>query len=185
MGGNLTPPPPPPSHFPPGNLNKWLFAPKGCGFMYVHPKHHAWIEPILPSLRMGHTDLHQRFYMTGTRDYSAFFAITEAISFHKRLGGLVILFFFFFFKFCFLKSLYPSFKPEIRLRAKQPSSEHMNQSDGWNYFGTRSCVRASLVSVYSLIYSFKHVAATLKGVSAGNRFRHLIRYFYRLNFHRG
>ena len=43
-----------------------------------------------------------------------------------------------------------SFKPEVRLRAKKPSSEHMSQSDELKKcFGTRLCVRANLVSVYS------------------------------------
>ena len=38
------------------------------------------------------------------------------------------------------------FKPDIRLRANQPSSERTSQSDERkDYFGTRSCVRANLV----------------------------------------
>ena len=57
----------------------------------------------------------------------------------------------------------PSFKPEIRLRAT--SSEQMSQSDEHkNNFGARSCVRANLLSVYtvlSLISSLKDNAATL------------------------
>ena len=47
-----------------------------------------------------------------------------------------------------LKVAVPSFKPEIRLRAKWPGSKHMSQSDERkNDFGTRSRVCASLVSL--------------------------------------
>jgi isopenicillin-N epimerase len=32
-----------------GNLHKWLSAPKGSGFLFVRPEHHAWIESSIVS----------------------------------------------------------------------------------------------------------------------------------------
>ena len=52
----------------------------------------------------------------------------------------------------FFKVAALSFKPDIRLCANQPCSERISQSNEHkNYFGTRSCVRANLVSIESYI----------------------------------
>jgi selenocysteine lyase/cysteine desulfurase len=31
------------------SLHKWCFAPKGCGLLWVHPKHHEKIRPLVVS----------------------------------------------------------------------------------------------------------------------------------------
>ena len=69
-----------------GNLHKWLCAPKGAGFLYAHPDHHACLDPLIvswgwksekpgPSLLIDHHE------WQGTRDPAAWLAVPEAIQF--------------------------------------------------------------------------------------------------------
>jgi isopenicillin-N epimerase len=68
-----------------GNCHKWLFAPKGCGFLWTTPQRQADIHPTVISHGLGDGYLAE-FDWTGTRDFSAWLAVTEAIAFTRKLG---------------------------------------------------------------------------------------------------
>lgn len=74
-----------------GNLHKWLCAPKGAAFLYVHPEHQAWVESLTISWgwRSGHTFV-TRNQMQGTRDISAFLAVPDAIAFQEEHAWEVV-----------------------------------------------------------------------------------------------
>ncbi len=73
------------------SCHKWLCAPFGSGFLYVHPRKQAQIEPIVLSWGRAYPpDLspawHNEFTWIGTRDPSAFLAIPTAIEFIESIG---------------------------------------------------------------------------------------------------
>jgi len=66
-----------------GNAHKWLFAPKGCALLWARPER----QPGLHSLVVSHgTRWREAFHWQGTRDPSAWLAVTEALSFVDELG---------------------------------------------------------------------------------------------------
>lgn len=72
------------------SCHKWLCAPFGAGVLYVDPK---WQERLVPSvLSWGRIPGSHRacwqddFHWLGTRDPSAFLAVTAAIDFMQRVG---------------------------------------------------------------------------------------------------
>ena len=83
-----------------GNCHKWLSAPKGSGFLYVRPEHHARINPLVishgqyahrkgMSISLGvdgeeRSVLNERHDWQGTRDMAAWFAIASAIDFQHE-----------------------------------------------------------------------------------------------------
>lgn len=75
------------------SCHKWLSAPFGSGFLYVHPRRQATIEPAVIS--WGRTPLREltgqhtwqdEFTWSGTRDPSAYLAVPAAIEFLKQAG---------------------------------------------------------------------------------------------------
>lgn len=72
-----------------GNCHKWLMAPKGCAFLWTRPDHQAAIHPLTISHGFGGGYLAE-FDWTGTRDPSAFLAVTAALAFHQDLGGAAL-----------------------------------------------------------------------------------------------
>jgi len=73
-----------------GNCHKWLFAAKGTGFLWVAPQRQADVHPLIVS--WGHGESFARaFDWPGTRDFSAWLALTESIAFHRRLGGEALM----------------------------------------------------------------------------------------------
>jgi len=69
-----------------GNCHKWLCAPKGCGFLWAAPTQQAKLHPVTISHGYGQGFLAE-FDWTGTRDMSAYLAVTAALDFHERIGG--------------------------------------------------------------------------------------------------
>jgi isopenicillin-N epimerase len=71
-----------------GACHKWMMAPKGASFLYAHKTVQHLCEPLVVSwgykaLKPSHSlflDYHQ---MIGTRDFSAFLAVTMSIIFMK------------------------------------------------------------------------------------------------------
>ncbi|XP_077987169.1 uncharacterized protein LOC144441466 [Glandiceps talaboti] len=70
-----------------GNFHKWVYTPRGCAFLWIHPKHHATIKPLLTSHNFKKS-LHQQFYGQGTRDESTFLTTPAAIQFYNDIGGM-------------------------------------------------------------------------------------------------
>lgn len=77
-----------------GSLHKWVCAPKGTGFLYVHPDRQRGFRPVFLSSRANKVrpdrDLYLRDYdYAGTDDYSAILASPAAIEFVGALlpGG--------------------------------------------------------------------------------------------------
>jgi isopenicillin-N epimerase len=72
------------------SLHKWLCAPFGSGFLYVHPRRQATMRPALTSWgRVFDEDRHDwsdEFVWSGTRDPSAWLAVPTAIDFLKACG---------------------------------------------------------------------------------------------------
>lgn len=69
-----------------GNCHKWLFAPKGCGFLWAAPGSRDFLQPPVVSLRMN-DGFPANFDWVGTRDVSAWLSIAAAINFYRAMGG--------------------------------------------------------------------------------------------------
>jgi isopenicillin-N epimerase len=69
-----------------GNCHKWLFAPKGCGFLWTRERSQAGIHPPVISHGYG-KGYAAEFDWTGTRDFSSWLSIPEGIDFLKELNA--------------------------------------------------------------------------------------------------
>ena len=69
-----------------GNGHKWLCAPKGCAFLWARPERQAEIHPTVISHGLGQGFMAE-FDWQGTRDFSPWLAITDALAFRHNLGG--------------------------------------------------------------------------------------------------
>jgi isopenicillin-N epimerase len=68
-----------------GDCHKWLCAPKGSGFLYVHPDRHGSAEPVLVSWDWAEeTGFAARQRWQGTRDPAAWLAVPAAIDFQAE-----------------------------------------------------------------------------------------------------
>jgi isopenicillin-N epimerase len=67
-----------------GNCHKWLCAPKGSGFLYVRPEHHAWLEPLILGWGLREDDFTARHRWRGTADPAAWLAVPAALDFLER-----------------------------------------------------------------------------------------------------
>jgi isopenicillin-N epimerase len=68
-----------------GNCHKWLWAPKGCGFLHAAPRAREHLHPLIISSKWP-AGFPEEFGWTGTRDPSAWLSITAALEFHDWLG---------------------------------------------------------------------------------------------------
>lgn len=67
-----------------GNCHKWLFAPKGCGFLWARRSSQSGIHPPVISHGYG-KGFAAEFDWTGTRDFSAWLSVPDGIDFLRRL----------------------------------------------------------------------------------------------------
>ena len=67
-----------------GNCHKWLFAPKGCGFLWARRNAQAGIHPPVISHGYG-KGFAAEFDWTGTRDFSSWLAVPDALDFFEDL----------------------------------------------------------------------------------------------------
>ncbi|MEN9202054.1 MAG: aminotransferase class V-fold PLP-dependent enzyme [Thermostichus sp. DG_1_6_bins_120] len=68
-----------------GNAHKWMFAPKGCAFLWVAPHQQPYTHPTVISHGFGQGFLAE-FDWVGTRDPSSWLAISAALQFMEELG---------------------------------------------------------------------------------------------------
>lgn len=73
-----------------GNCHKWLMAPKGAGFLWAAPGRQVDLHPGTISHGYGQGYLAE-FDWTGTKDPSAYLAVSEALAFHRELGGAALM----------------------------------------------------------------------------------------------
>lgn len=72
-----------------GNCHKWLYAPKGCAFVWASPARRAALHPTVISHGYG-SGLAAEFDWIGTKDYSAWAALPTSIAFYESLGPELI-----------------------------------------------------------------------------------------------
>jgi len=73
------------------NGHKWLCSPKGSAFLYVKREFHDLIHPTVISNQYGNGwDMVHQFEYTGTRDYSAFLSLRQALEFRRNLTDEVV-----------------------------------------------------------------------------------------------
>ncbi len=68
-----------------GNCHKWMFAQRGCGFVYAGPAERARTRPTVISHGYG-KGLAAEFDWTGTRDLCHWLALPVALAFAAELG---------------------------------------------------------------------------------------------------
>jgi isopenicillin-N epimerase len=69
-----------------GNCHKWLFAPRGCGFLWSRDEAKRQLHPLAISHDYGQ-GFTAEFDWTGTRDFSAWLAVVDALRFFDGLGA--------------------------------------------------------------------------------------------------
>ena len=73
-----------------GNLHKWYFAPRSCGFLWAS----GWVQAETRPLAISHgygAGFRAEFEWTGTRDVTPALAVPAALDFHRELGGAALM----------------------------------------------------------------------------------------------
>ena len=73
-----------------GNLHKWYFAPRSCGFLWASKAMQPATRPLAISHGYGE-GFRAEFEWTGTRDVTPALATPAAIDFHESLGGAALM----------------------------------------------------------------------------------------------
>lgn len=70
------------------NGHKWLFSPKGSAILWVARHRQHLIHPnVINDEGRGSSFFQLQFSYTGTKDYSAFLAMSAALDFREQIGG--------------------------------------------------------------------------------------------------
>ena len=72
-----------------GNLHKWHFAPRGCGFLWARPDRRELLAPAVLSWEIE-KPFPQSFEWTGTRDPSGWLSVPAAFDFMDRFGEAAV-----------------------------------------------------------------------------------------------
>lgn len=67
-----------------GNCHKWMCAPKGAAFLYVHPEHHTKMHPLVVGWGWDADTFARQNHWQGTRDPAAFLSVPAAIDFLQQ-----------------------------------------------------------------------------------------------------
>jgi isopenicillin-N epimerase len=73
-----------------GNLHKWYFAPRSCGFLWASKAQQTATRPLAISHGYGE-GFRAEWEWTGTRDVTPALATPAAIAFHESLGGAALM----------------------------------------------------------------------------------------------
>jgi len=73
-----------------GNLHKWYFAPRSCGFLWASKAQQPATRPLAISHGYGE-GFRAEWEWTGTRDVTPALATPVAIDFHESLGGAALM----------------------------------------------------------------------------------------------
>lgn len=68
------------------NCHKWLYASKGCAFLWVAPSHHNRVFPLVRSSGTG-MGLTAEFGWSGTKDYTPYLSVMTAIELYNYWGA--------------------------------------------------------------------------------------------------
>lgn len=72
-----------------GNGHKWLYSPKGSCVLWVAPAYRDWTSHrgVVPNIISGLGEFTSEFAETGTKDYTAYLAMRDALAFRASIGG--------------------------------------------------------------------------------------------------
>jgi len=73
-----------------GNAHKWLFAARGCAYLWSRPDRQTMTHPAVISHGYG-AGYCAEFDWTGTRDPTAWLSISAAIEFWRTMGGPALM----------------------------------------------------------------------------------------------